>query len=138
MPLMVMIQASSTARAASAMPARRSVDRTRSRISRAAASVKVMTRTWERSFRKGRPSAPEPGERAQATRWVSVKVLPEPAPASTKRGSSSVRAILAWRSFRPERSTEGAATGAAEAALTPLGWDWFEMGSLTCRASSRS
>ena len=108
-PWMVDIQASSTLSAASCIPTRRSVERTRSRISRAAASVKVMTRTWPRSSMKGAPSGPDPGESAQATRWVRVKVFPEPAPASTKRGASSVRAILAWPSFRPDRSTAGAA-----------------------------
>ena len=126
MPWMVDIQASSTESAASSMRARRSVVRTRSRISCAAASVNVMTSTCERLSRKGRPPSPEPGQSAQATRCVSVNVFPEPAPASTNSGSSSVMAILRWRSFRPERSTAGVPA------------DLLVMGSLTCGASSRS
>ncbi len=103
------------------MPARRSVERTRSLISRAAASVKVITSTCSSPSRKGAPPSPEPGESAQATRCVSVKVLPEPAPASTKSGSSRVSAIFRWRSFRQERSIDGVRSF-----------------SLTSRASSRS
>jgi hypothetical protein len=104
MPWMVLIQAESTWSACSRMPHSRSVERTRSRISCAAASVNVITSTCDRSSRKGLPSVPEPGESAHATLRVRVKVLPDPAPASTNSGSSRVVTILRCSSFSPSRS----------------------------------
>ena len=101
---MVLIHAESTMSACSRMPAWRSVERTRSLISRAAALVKVMTRTWPRSSTNGASPTPEPGESAHAILRVRVNVLQEPAPASTKTGRSSVETIWSWRSLRVERS----------------------------------
>ena len=89
MPWMVEIHAASTLRACSTRPSCRNVDLTRALISRAAFSVNVIASTWSMSSTNALPSPAEPGVSAQAIRRVSVKVLPEPAPADMSRGPST-------------------------------------------------
>ncbi len=98
---MVLTQAESTLSASSARPASRKEPRMRSLISPAAFSVKVMMRAWSRLSRKGLPSCPEPGHSAHTMRRVRVKVLPEPAPAATKTGLSSVVTMRRCSGLRP-------------------------------------
>lgn len=92
----VLTQAESTLSASSPSPAWRSAERTRSLISPAAFSVNVMTSAWSRLSRKGLPPSPEPGHSAHTMRRVSVNVLPEPAPAATNTGRSSVVTMRRW------------------------------------------
>ena len=68
---------------------------TRSFISWAALLVKVIARI---SF----GLAPTAASRC-ATRWVSTRVLPEPAPAITSSGPSVVSTACRWAGFRSAR-----------------------------------
>src|SRR4051812_1811996 len=44
-------------------------------------------------------------------RWVSTRVLPEPAPATTRIGPSGATTASRWRSFSPSRSASAEFTG---------------------------
>ena len=104
MPWMVEIHASSTLSAWAAIPSAASVAFTRDLISPAALSVNVMAKTCSMSSKNGAPSAPDPGSKAHAMRWVSVKVFPLPAPADTATGASSVFTQRSWPSLNVEKS----------------------------------
>src|SRR5262245_23005903 len=80
-------------------PSRRS---RRSRISFAARFVNVIARI---SF----GSAPTALIRC-ATRWVSTRVFPEPAPAMTSSGPSVERTASRWAGFSPSRNASVGAT----------------------------
>src|SRR5436305_6102273 len=73
---------------------------TRSRISPAALLVKVMARIW--------PGCAAPDATRCAIRWVSTRVLPEPAPARISSGPPGCRTASRWGSFRPSRNDSGA------------------------------
>ena len=92
MPWMVVIHAPSARSACSSSPSARSVALMRERSSAAAFLVKVMAST-DSMESSGAGEPPAPGSRAQTMRWVSVKVLPEPAPADTISGSSRVSTV---------------------------------------------
>src|SRR3954454_15695106 len=66
---------------------------TRCFISSAALLVKVMARIW-----KGET----PSRISQAMRWVSTRVLPEPAPATISSGPSVWVTASRWTGFSPE------------------------------------
>ena len=68
---------------------------TRSRISCAALLVNVIARIS--------PGRATPVCTSQATRCVSTRVLPDPAPASTSSGPSPCVTAARWGSFRPAR-----------------------------------
>ncbi len=68
---------------------------TRSFISRAALLVKVTARTWLGQAR--------PVDRRCASLVVSTRVLPVPAPASTRTGPSSASTAARCSGFRPSR-----------------------------------
>ena len=68
---------------------------TRSRISRAALLVNVTARTW--------PGKARPVSRICAKRVVSTRVLPVPAPASTKSGPSMVSTAARCSALRRAR-----------------------------------
>src|SRR3954469_5355348 len=71
---------------------------TRWRISSAALLVKVMAR-----MRKG----PTPSSLIRwAMRWVSTRVFPEPAPATTSSGPSPCTTASSWSGFRPSAGTD--------------------------------
>src|SRR5215472_5520034 len=57
-----------------------------------------------------------------ATRWVSTRVLPEPAPATMSSGPSGAVAASRWTGFRPARSasTSGSAAGATGASVSGM------------------
>src|SRR4051794_26863967 len=78
-----------------------SIVSTRSRISPAALFVNVIARI---SFARA-PAAPS----RCAIRWVSTRVLPEPAPAITSSGPSVVVTASRWAGFRPARYVSGEA-----------------------------
>src|SRR5690242_5887078 len=69
---------------------------TRSRISPAALFVNVMART-------SNGDAPSSATR-YASRCVSTRVLPEPAPAITSTGPAGIVTASYWAGFSPERS----------------------------------
>ena len=75
----------------------------RSRISPAALFVKVIARI---SF-----GLTPMAEIRCATRWVSTRVFPEPAPAITSSGPSVCRTASRWAGFRLARYCSGDATG---------------------------
>ena len=66
---------------------------TRSRISCAALLVKVMA--------SSSPARARPVCTSQAMRWVSTRVLPEPAPARMSSGPSPWVTAARWGSFKP-------------------------------------
>src|ERR687886_2084601 len=68
---------------------------TRRFISSAALLVKVMARIWKGETPCSRMS--------QAMRWVSTRVLPEPAPATTSNGPPGWVTASRWTGLRPAR-----------------------------------
>ncbi len=79
---------------------------TRSFISPAALLVKVIARIW-------------PGWTFRAAsrwpmRWVSTRVLPEPAPATMSSGEPACTTAAACCSFSPSRRVAGSMTGFGE------------------------
>ena len=86
----------------------------RSRISRAARSVKVMATSWlsrGRSARRRRP-----GSRSARNRSVSTNVLPQPAPAES--ATDTPRAVTC-------RAAAGRSEPAAVTAASAVGWHVF-------------
>ena len=76
---------------------------TRSFISPAALLVKVIARIWP-GWTLRSPSR-------YAMRWVSTRVLPEPAPATMSRGVPAWTTAARWFSFSPSRSAAGSIAG---------------------------
>ena len=71
---------------------------TRCRISRAALLVKVTAKIWPGAI---------PSSIMCATRWVSVRVLPVPAPARMSTGPRRVTAALRCSGFSPSKLAMG-------------------------------
>ena len=84
---------------------------TRSRISAAALFVKVMARI---SCGRARPVAS-----SHAMRWVSTRVLPEPAPATISSGAPVWVTAAACCGLSPATSDSGVCAGAAGRASSP-------------------
>ena len=80
---------------------------TRSRISAAALLVNVIARIFEGGT---------PWWIRWAMRWVSTRVLPEPAPATTSSGPFSCTTASSWSGFRPSRERRRAAPATTERA----------------------
>ncbi|CAM5231522.1 hypothetical protein SALBM217S_04803 [Streptomyces griseoloalbus] len=76
---------------------------TRSFISPAALLVKVIARIW--------PGWTPRSARRWAMRWVSTRVLPDPAPATMSRGAPECTTAARWLSFSPPSSAAESITG---------------------------
>ena len=58
-------------------------------------------------------------------RWVSTRVLPEPAPARMRRGDASLVTAASWAALRPRSSAPSSieASGGLTVRNVPAGWD---------------